>query len=370
MKRVLIAPRKYVQGRGVLAEIGDYLTMLGKRPLLLWDETVKEIVGEAILESIKQAELDPVDVTFQGEATREEGQRVSQIARDHGADVTVGIGGGKAIDIAKGVTFDVGTRLMTVPTIAATDAPTSAASVWYDADANFLEFNCWPFNPDIVLVDTQVIASGPARAFAAGMGDALSTWVEAEASYKTRATTLAGGVSTRAALAIARMGFDTLMEYGIEALRAVQQSVVTPAVEKVVETNVLHSGLGFESGGLATAHMVANPLSNFPECKGLMHGEKVAFGVITQMCLDEDTDMDEMREVVDFLIAIGLPVTFADLNLEGITRDRLRVVGQACASEGSLCHNHCFQVTEDSAIDAMIAADGLGQARKEALGIA
>jgi glycerol dehydrogenase len=232
-----------------------------------------------------------------------------------------------------------------------------------------LEFNCWPFNPDIVLVDTEVIAKGPARAFAAGMGDALSTWLEAEASYKTRAGTLAGGVATRAALAIARLGFDTLLEYGVEALRAVELGVVTPAVEKVVETNVLHSGLGFESGGLATAHMVANPLSNFPECKGLMHGEKVAFGVVTQMCLDEDTDQDELRDVVDFLISIGLPVTFADLNLEGITRDRLRVVGQACASEGSLCHNHCFQVTEESAVDAMLAADGVGRIRKAELGV-
>jgi glycerol dehydrogenase len=352
-----------------MAEIGAYLALLGKRPLLLWDDTVKQVVGNTILESIRAAGLQAIDVPFGGEATRDESQRVAQIARDQGADVAVGIGGGKTIDIAKGVTFDVGTRLMTVPTIAATDAPTSAASVWYDAESNFVEFNCWPFNPDIVLVDTRVIAQGPPRAFAAGMGDALSTWLEAEASYKTRSGTLAGGVATRAALAIARLGFDTLLEYGVEALRAVEQGVVTPAVEKVVETNVLHSGLGFESGGLATAHMVANPLSNFPECKDLMHGEKVGFGVLTQLCLDEDTDMDEMREIVDFQIAIGLPVTFADLNLEGITRERLRVIGQACASQGSLCHNHCFQVTEDSAIDAMIAADAVGRARKEALGV-
>ncbi len=59
-------------------------------------------------------------------------------------------------------------------------------------------------------------------------------------------------------------------------------------------------------------------------------------------------------------------MTFADLNLAGITRDGLQGIGQACASEGSLCGNHCFEVTEDSVIDAMIAADALGQARKAA----
>jgi glycerol dehydrogenase len=175
-------------------------------------------------------------------------------------------------------------------------------------------------------------------------------------------------VSTLAAMAIAKLGYEMLMAHGVEALRAVEQGLVTPAVEKIIETNTLHSGLGFESGGLATAHMIANPLSNFPECKGLMHGEKVGFGIVTQLCLDEDTDTREMYRIIDFEIAIGLPVTFADLHLEGVTRDRLRVIGEACAGPGSLCHNHCFKVTVDGAIDAMIAADAVGRARKQALG--
>jgi glycerol dehydrogenase len=369
MKMVFISPGKYVQGRGVLQEIGTYLAALGKRPLLLWDPTVKKLVGSTVLESVSAAGLEPVECEFQGEATKDEAARLADLARKNGADISVGIGGGKVIDIAKAVTFDVGLKLMTVPTIAATDAPTSAASVWYDADSNFTGFDCWPSNPDVVLVDTQVIAQGPPRAFAAGMGDALATWVEAEASYKSRAVNIAGGVSTRAAMAIARLGYDTLLEYGLEALRAVRNGVVTPAVEKVVETNVLHSGLGFESGGLATAHMIANPLSNYPQCKGLMHGEKVGFGIITQLCLDPDTDADEMYEIVDFEIAIGLPVTFADLNFEGVTRDQLQPIGDACASEGSLCGNHCFPVTVDDAIDAMLAADALGRERKAQMGI-
>jgi glycerol dehydrogenase len=368
MKTVFIAPRKYVQGPGVMAEIGTYLAMLGRRPLLLWDSVVKRLVSETVLASAAQAGLEPVDVPFQGEATREEADRVIGIARAQQADAIVGLGGGKTIDIAKAVAFGADIGLMTVPTIAATDAPTSGATVWYDTHSNFLSFNCWPFNPDIVLVDSQVIAKGPPRAFSAGMGDALSTWVEAEAAYKTRASNIAGGVATRAAMAIARLGYDLLLEYGVEALHAVQQGLLTPAVEKVIEANVLHSGLGFESGGLATAHMVANFLSNYPECKGLMHGEKVGFGIVTQLCLDEDSRMAEMTRIVDFEIAIGLPVTFAELSLHNVTRDRLRPIAEACAGEGSLCRNHCFRVTIDSVLDAMFAADAFGRGRKTALG--
>ena len=368
MKSVLIAPHKYIQGRGALGELGAYLKLLGRRPLVLWDAAVRNVVGATVETSLGAAGLEMVAVEFAGEATLEERARVGGIARERGADISVGIGGGKILDVAKAVAVDAGLRMVTCPTIASNDSPTSAASVWYNTDGDFLRFDCWPFNPDIVLVDTEVIARAPVRAFVAGMGDALSTWVETEAALKTRAMNLAGGRPTLAAVALARLCFDTLMECGVEARRNVEQKLVTPAVEKVVEANVLLSGLGFESGGLATAHMIGNLLSNVPECKRLMHGEKVAFGIVAQLCLDDEMPTAQKHAIVDFEIAVGLPVTFADINLAGVTRERLWPLGEACAGEGSLCHNHPFAVTAADVVDAMLAADALGTARKSARG--
>ena len=366
MKTILIAPRKYIQGRGVLNELGSYLKMLGTKPLVLWDPIVKEIVAGSVQKSIQEAGMEMVDVVFQGEATPEERARVTQIAREAQVDVTAGIGGGKVLDVAKATAVDAETKMISCPTIASNDSPISAASVWYDEQHNFTSFECWPFNPDVVLVDTQVIANGPVRAFVAGMGDALSTWIEAEAAFKSRAMNIAGGHPTMAAMTMARLCFDTLIEHGFDALRDVEQHVVTPAVDKVVEANVLLSGFGFESGGLATAHMIANLLSNVPECqqKELMHGEKVGFGIITQLCLDDEFDVDDKYTVVDFEIGLGLPVTFAELGLEAVARGRLEEIGQACTGGGSLCANHPFEVTAADVVDAMIAADALGYARQ------
>ncbi len=371
MKKVLIAPRKYIQGRGVLAELGDYLKLLGTRPLVLWDVPVKGIVGATVRESLARASMELIEVDFLGEATAAERARVTQIARERGADISVGIGGGKVLDVAKAVAVDAGLKMVTCPTIASNDSPTSAASVWYDEQHNFVSFDCWPFNPDIVLVDTQVVAGGPVRAFVAGMGDALSTWLEADAAFKSRAMNIAGGRPTMAAMMLARLCYETLLEHGLDAKRDVEQHLVTPAVEKVVEANVLLSGLGFESGGLATAHMVGNLLSNVPQCQqaGMMHGEKVAFGIVTQLCLDDEFDVDEKVAVVDFQIEVGLPVTFADLNLKEVSRQDLMALGQACAGEGSLCLNHPFVVTAEDVVDAMFAADALGRHRKEMLGL-
>ncbi len=369
MKSVLIAPRKYIQGRGVLRELGTYLKLLGNKPLVLWDECVKGIVGQTVTQSIQEAGLEMVPVDFQGEATSAERARVTQIARESGADISVGIGGGKILDVAKGAAVDAGIKMVTCPTIASNDSPTSAASVWYDQEHNFVGFDCWPFNPDIVLVDSQIVVNAPIRSFVAGMGDALSTWVEAEAAFKGRAANIAGGQPTMAAIALARLCYETLMEHGVEARRAVECHALTPCVEKVIEANVLLSGLGFESGGLATSHMIGNLLSNVPECKDLMHGEKVGFGIVTQLCLDDEADTDEVYAIVDFEIAVGLPVCFADLGLDGIGRDRLKQLGDLCAGEGSLCHNHAFAVTSEAVVDAMIAADALGRSRKELIGL-
>jgi glycerol dehydrogenase len=290
---------------------------------------------------------------------------VAELLKSSGCDVIMGVGGGKTLDTAKAAAAQAGTKMISVPTVASNDSPTSSYTVWYDEQGNCLGFESWFVNPDLVLVDTAVIACAPVKSFVAGMGDALATWLEAEATHKVRGSNLAGGTATMAALAIARLCYDILLEHGVNAKRAVEKKIVTPAVEKVVEANVLLSGLGFESCGCATAHMVANCLPSFPECHGLMHGHEVGFGLITQLCLDEDMSVEQASKIVDFEIAIGLPVTFEDLGLKGVDRERLMKIGKICAGPGSLCANHPFKVTSDSIVNAMIAADALGTARKQ-----
>jgi len=363
MPNVLIAPRRYIQGRNLIPHIGSYLRPIGQKPLFLWDHRVRTIIAPLV-----QHETF-LDVEFRGQCTKTEAQRVAALAQQHNADIIVAFGGGKTLDTAKAAAAFALTKCVTVPTIASNDSPTSSYTVWYDDDGNCLGFESWGVNPDLVLVDTQIIAHAPVRSLVAGMGDALATWFEADACHKTRSLSLAGsgGTATMAALTLARLCYDTLMTHGIEAKRAVEQHLVTPAVEKIIEANVLLSGLGFESCGCASAHMIANCFPSFPECHGLMHGEEVAFGLLAQLCLDEDTNPAELYRVVDFEIAIGLPVTFAELGLANVTRDRLQKIGDICVAKGSLCENHPFPVTRDSLVDALFAADALGRARKQSL---
>jgi len=139
MKAVLIAPRKYVQGPDALKEAGSYISALGSKPLVLWDPNVKGIVGPTVLASLKEAGLDVVDVEFQGDSTQAEVTRVAQIAKEKGADVSVGVGGGKALDTAKAAAARAGIKMVTCPTIASNDSPTSSYTVWYDVSDEITE---------------------------------------------------------------------------------------------------------------------------------------------------------------------------------------------------------------------------------------
>jgi len=366
MKKILVTPRRYIQGPGVLSQLGEAVQPLGNKIILLWDKMVRGILSESVLAGLQASSIEVEEYIFPGEATQQQRKLLAEAARKFGATAIVAMGGGKSLDVAKGAAFDANVAMVSCPTIASTDSPTSACSVWYEENGNYEGFDMWPFNPDIVIVDTSVIAQAPVHTFVAGMGDALATWIEAEAVQKSRGLNFVGGHSTLAALNLAKLSFEIITEFGLDAKRDVAQKLVTPAVEKVVEANVLLSGIGFESVGLACAHDIGNYLSNFEEChaKGLMHGHKVGFGILTQLCLDDEMSPVRRLEILDFEIAIGLPVTLEELGLQDAPEAKLREMCDFCAADGSLASSHPFPITSQGVLDAIYAADALGRERK------
>jgi glycerol dehydrogenase len=364
MPRTIVLPRKYIQQEGLLAEAGRYLGLLGKRPLLLWGHRTREACHGLLLPGLRATNLEPIETPFAGECTRREAERIAHEASARGADVVVGLGGGKAIDAAKAAAVFAHLPVALAPTIASTDAPTSACTVWYDDGGDCVGFDLWPFNPDLILVDTGVIARAPVRYFVAGLGDALATWPEARAAGASGAVSCAGGVPTMTALTMARLCFETLMECGAEARRDVAAHRVTAAVERVVEATTLLSGIGWESGGLACAHAIANHLPSLPETHDLLHGEKVAFGLMCQLCLERGLDRGEVERIVDFMVEVGLPVTFGELTMDDIPRARIEAFAARVTAPGSFIHNHDFEVTAETVVDALFAADALGRTRR------
>ena len=359
MSKIFNSPSKYVQGPDELAKLAGYLEPLGSKALVLNTSSGRRRVGAKVEGSFAESPVIPVFEDFNGECSENEVNRLVALARENGCDVVVGIGGGKTLDTAKAVAHFLGSPVVICPTIASSDAPCSALSVLYTDEGQFDRYLFLPANPNLVLMDTTVIAASPVRLTVLGMGDALATYFEAQATHDADGSTCAGGKGGLAALSLARLCYDTLMSDGVKAKVALEAGALTPAVEHVIEANTLLSGIGFESSGLAAAHAIHNGLTLLPECHGYYHGEKVAFGTLTQLVLS-DASTDQLEEVLGFCIEVGLPVTLGELGVEELTREKAMTVAEAACAPTDTMGNMPFEVTPAMAADAIIAADALG----------
>ena len=211
-----------------------------------------------------------------------------------------------------------------------------------------------------IRMDTDIITKSPVRLTVAGMGDALATYFEARACKRSGATSCAGGKTTEAAMALAELCFNTLMDEGVKAKIALEAGVCTPAVEKVIEANTLLSGIGFESAGLAGAHAIHNGFTVLEECHHMYHGEKVAFGTITQLVL-ENIPQEDLEEIILWCIEVGLPVTLAELGAGKVTDEQLMEVATTACAENDTLHNMPFEVTPETVFAAIKAADAYGR---------
>lgn len=364
MLSVFCAPSRYVQGRNATRQLPSELIRLGigGRCLIVASPTAFGLLNDLWLEAFESLGIALDVVLFKGECSRDEIERLVTEARHLGTETLIGAGGGKVLDTARAVAAILGKPVACCPTTAASDAPCSALSVVYSTDGVFEECLFYPRNPELVLVDTAVIAKAPVRQLISGMGDALATRFEAEASRHAFRSNVVGGLSTLAAAAIADLCYRTLLADGEAAIEAVRVGAVTPALERIVEANTLLSGLGFESGGLALAHSVHNGLTVAEETHDRLHGEKVAFGTLVQLVL-EGRDPSEFNEVLDFCIRVGLPVTLSQLGLDPLSRSLALAIAERALADGETSHNVAFPLSIESVAEALFAADALGRAR-------
>ncbi|NCC74364.1 MAG: glycerol dehydrogenase [Sphingobacteriia bacterium] len=353
-------PGRYIQGPSALEQLPQLILNKGKQGLVLASASARRILSE----KGGLAELPDVWIeSFSGECCEKELHRLAEILKKKQTDVLVGMGGGKAIDTAKIAADRAGIPVLIVPTIASTDAPCSGCAVVYSEDGIFESVHYQKSSPAAVLVDTEIIVKAPSRFLVAGMGDALATWFEARSCHQTRSPNVCGGLATQAGIAIAKLCHDILRQYGPMAKISAEKELLTPALEHVVEANILLSGIGFESGGLACAHAIHNGLTALEETHAFYHGEKVAFGVLTGLILT-DAPPEETQGVFAFCEEMGLPTTLGDLGLVRCDRTRLmQAAEKACAPEESI-HNEAGRITPEGVLNAMLAASAMGERRR------
>ncbi len=358
----LKAPGYYIQGEGELDKLGKYVKKLGTTFLVLLSPNNKKRIGDRIAASLESADKKVVFCEFGGKCTKQAIEEAMTVAKDNGCDVIVGVGGGTALDTSKAVATNLGgLPSVIIPTIASNDAPCSSVAVIYNDEGVVIKALMMHRNPDVVLVDTGIIAQAPKHYLVSGMGDALSTYFEARACYRSGAKTMSRGKCSMTAMALSELCYQTLLKDSLKALEAVEQHVVTPELEAVVEACVYLSGVGFEDGGLAAAHAVNDGFAYVPQAHGMSHGEKVAFGLLVQLQL-EQAPQEEWDTVLQYIKSVGLPSCLADMGITDVKEEELRQVAAAATVPTQFTKNVRADITADEVYVAIMAADAAGRA--------
>ncbi len=355
-------PGRYFQGDGAISILGDEISRFGKKGFVICGP----YVFEKHLSTFRQKIGNTVDFTVEksiGECSDEAVENLTKLAQNARCDVIFGIGGGKTLDKAKAVAHSLETRVVIVPTIASTDAPCSALAVINTPHGSFKRYLALPKNPDLVLLDMKFIVNAPVRFLVAGMGNALSTWFEAESSHRKYAANGSANVDLTMAYTAALLCYENLLKYGVVAKTACEVHALTPALERIVETNTLLSGLGFKSARLAAAHSIYNGLTVLDQTRSFFHGEKVAFGTLTSLFLT-GRPASVIDEVYTFCSQVGLPMTFADIGLAQASEDDLMKVAETACAAGETIHNEPIPVTPEMVFSALKTADAEGRRRK------
>lgn len=375
MTQMFASPGRYIQGYKELEKIARHVSWFGERFIVVTSKGRKTDLETTLRDSFEGSGKTLDFAVFNGEVTKQGVDTIIGGMKGKEYHGVIGLGGGKVLDTAKMVAYYSKLPICIVPTIVSNDAPTSSLSVIYTEDGEFEDVVFFEKSPEVVLVDTWIIAQAPSRLLVAGMGDALATYFEArtcvEAYRDNFLGTAEGGMSggssgskaTVTSMAIAELCYKILLENGVQAKIACDKNCVTKAFDRIVEANSLMSGIGFESNGVATAHSIYNGFSALKGRKYMYHGEYVAFGTIVMLLL-EGKCSEDIDRVISFCLSLGLPVTFEDLKLPDLTDEDLDTVAKRATAPAETCHVEPFGVTVEEMRASLVLANKLGEIYK------
>lgn len=352
--QLAVAPAQVVRGPNALAHSGKAIARLGHRPLMIGGDKTLAII-QPFLAPILQQSCHTAYVSYGQDCSERGLAALRQAVKDHRADLVIGVGGGKALDAAKLIAHQCRHPVVTIPTSAATCAAWTALANVYSETGAFQYDVSLSVCPNLLILDYGLIQTAPKQTLVAGIGDALAKWYEAFVSSGTSEQTL-----VIAAVQQARILRDILLQKSATALQHPGSAVWQEVVDATVLLAGVVGGLGGAQCRTVAAHAVHNGLTHLPESRTRLHGEKVAYGILVQLRLEEMLQGNNLaatarQQLLKFYREIGLPLTLDDLELEDMSVKALQTVAEIACAKGSDLHRLPFEVVPAQLMAAMVS---------------
>ncbi len=342
---ISVAPNQVIRGRGILSL--EQITQLGNNPLIVGGINSLSLV-KSYLGNLPEALYSP-------DCSQASLARLENIVKQANHDLIVGVGGGKALDTAKVLAHYCNLPVVTIPTCAATCAGWSALSNIYSDQGAFLYDVTLRKCPDLLILDYQLIETAPRRTLVAGIGDAIAKWYESSISSGTSTDSL-----TITAVQSARVLRDILLQKSVDALDNPGSGVWQEVVDATILVAGVIGGIGGARCRTVAAHAVHNGLTHLEQTHGILHGEKVAYGILVQLRLEEIIQDNQLAQssrlqLLKFYETIGLPKSLEELSLKDISLSELRKIAELICQQGSDLDRLPFSVSPEQLVSAMVS---------------
>lgn len=351
MKSQTVTFPNYTIGKDAILNIIEVCSFYGKKIVVVGGKTAIERSKYKIEQSIQGSQLEIMDfIWYGGECTYESIEDIVNRIKAYKVDMIIGVGGGKAIDTAKGVASKVNVPVFTIPTIASTCAAITKLSVVYKETGDFDSFMFFEKPPVHCFMDSEIIANAPDKYLWAGMGDTIAKHYECTFASKGDTLDHSSGLGVE----ISTMCVKPILQYGEKALEDCKKQVVSFELEQVILNNIISTGLVSmlvaEKYNGALAHSLFYGLALLPHIeKNHLHGEVVAYGVLVQLAMDEQ--VEEIKKLYDFYKKIKLPTSLKDIGVEN-NRDNFEIVLEETVS-GPDMEYLPYKVTKDMVFQAI-----------------
>lgn len=348
------APNYYACESGVLTHLETLLQRHGFKNVFV-------ICGERSWKAAepyfpKNGEFTYSFFRYNGECSLSEIERLSSLCVHF--DVIIGIGGGKVLDLAKAVANQTHLDVVLIPTLASTCAAWTPLSVIYDENGTFVRYDIFPKSTLIVLVDTKILLHSPAAYLRAGIADTLAKWYEADCIIRQVNNP---PLSVKIAHQTAYLCKTELLEHSRAAINDLVEKRDTLSFRKVIETIIMAGGMvggfGDQYGRIAAAHSVHNGLTKVPETHHLLHGEKVAYGILVQLALEEN--WDEIHRLLPFYRDLKLPYTLKQLGLDATEKEKLTYIAEEIVQPHESIHLMNIPVDSEKIVQAFYQLEKL-----------
>lgn len=350
-----IAPARVLRGETCLATSGDEIARYGKRPLVVaGDRTLKAV--EAYLQPVfDRQQLSWTVASYSPDCAEASLMRLKAAVAKHQADFIIGAGGGKSLDTAKLLAHQCCLPIVTIPTSGATCAAWTALSNIYSPQGAFQYDVALTRCPDLLILDYSLLRNAPKRTLVAGIGDAIAKWYEASVSSGSSSATL-----IVSAVQQARILRDILWQKSQAALENPHGDEWREVIDATVLLAGVIGGIGGADCRTVAAHAVHNGLTHIRETHQALHGEKVAYGILVQLRLEEMVQGNQLaassrQQLLQFYTQIGLPKTLEDLGLANVGLSQIRHAAEIACNRQSDIHRLPFTVSPELLVAAMVS---------------